>query len=285
LEIIKMQGGLRFKSIFKNSNETKPLISVITVVFNGEKYLEQAILSVTEQTYDNIEYIIIDGGSTDSTLDIIRKYEDYIDFWKSEKDKGIYNAMNKGISLCRGDFIGFVNADDYLYHDTLEKLADAIKKEKIDYTVGPVDIISKKGHFEEKANVLQNFHVKNRYIFEMATPHLSFYVSRKILKDIGPFDENFKIRADYDMTINVMSLSKKYYNFNKSVGAFRHGGVSGSYRTYFESFNILRKHNVSFSKSIINIIPSLIKVFITENFPTLIVNWLKKNFSSGRYIR
>ncbi len=280
-----MQGGLRLKSIFKNGNETKPLISVITVVFNGEKYLEQAILSVTQQTYDNIEYIIIDGGSTDSTLDIIRKYEDYIDFWKSEKDKGIYNAMNKGISLCTGDFIGFVNSDDYLYHDTLEKLADAIKKEKIDYTVGPVDIISKKGHFEEKANVLQNFHVKNRYIFEMATPHLSFYVSRKILNYIGPFDENFKIRADYDMTINVMSLSKKYYNFTMSVGAFRHGGVSGSYRTYFESFNILRKHNVSFSKSIINIIPSLIKVFIVENFPTFIVNWLKKNFSSGRYIR
>ena len=98
----KGEGGLRTKGYFKKSYDDKPLISIITVVFNGERYLEQTIQSVIDQTYDNVEYIIIDGGSTDGTLDIIKKYEDKIDYWVSEKDNGIYDAMNKGIKVCYG---------------------------------------------------------------------------------------------------------------------------------------------------------------------------------------
>jgi hypothetical protein len=88
------EGGLRIKGYFKKSLDNKPSISIITVVYNGEKYLEETIKSVITQTYDNVEYIIIDGGSTDGTLDIIKKYEDYIDYWVSEKDGGMYNAIN-----------------------------------------------------------------------------------------------------------------------------------------------------------------------------------------------
>jgi glycosyltransferase involved in cell wall biosynthesis len=275
-------GGLKVKGIVKHSNNTKPLISVITVVLNGEKYLEESILSIIKQTYKNIEYIIIDGGSTDGTLDIIRKYNDRIDFWISEKDNGLYQAMNKGIALSKGDFIGFVGSDDYLYSNTLEKLAKAAKKETIDYTVGPVDIIKKNGLLIEKILVLPNFLVKKSFIFDMATHHLSFYVSRRIIDEIKNFDENLKTRSDYDMTIRVISASKKYYSFADSVGAFRLGGVSGSYKSYFENFYILRKNGVSIFKSVLNILPSLIKVFIMKNFPAPIIRWLRKNFSSGR---
>ena len=281
----KTFGGLRTKGVFKNSSNIKPLISVVTVVLNGEKYLEEAISSVIKQTYDNVEYIIIDGGSTDRSLDIIRKYENYIDLWISEKDSGIYNAMNKGIALSSGDFVGFVGSDDCLYLKTLEKLAKIAKKETIDYTVGPVDIIKRNGQLIEKILVLPNFLMQNRFIFDMATHHLSFYVSRKIINKIGNFDESFNIRSDYDMTINVISESKKKFNFIESVGSFREGGVSGSYASYFENFNILRKHGISFFKSILNILPSLIKLFIVKNFPSSIVNFLRKNFSSGRFDR
>jgi hypothetical protein len=102
---------------------------------------------------------------------------------------------------------------------------------------------------------------------------------------VGIFDESFKIRSDYDMTIRIMSISKKYYSFSHSVGAFRLGGTSGSYKSYFENFYILRKHGISIFKIILNILPSLIKVFIMKNFPTPIINWLRKYFASGRFIR
>ena len=281
----KICRGPKTIGISKPGGISKPLISIITVVLNGEKYLEKAISSIKEQTYDNVEYIIIDGGSKDGTLDIISKHEDHIDFWMSENDNGIYNAMNKGIALSKGDFIGFVGSDDYLYPNTLEKLANASKKGIIDYTVGPADIIDKGGKLIEKILVLPNFLIKNRFIFDMATHHLSFYVSRKIINKVGNFDESFNIRADYDMTIKVISVSKKKFNFTESVGGFREGGISGSYQSYFENFSILRKYNIPILKSILNILPSLIKVFVIKNFPSSIVNFLRKNFSSGRFIR
>jgi len=109
------EGGLRTKGCLKK-NEDKPLITVVTVVFNGEKYLEQTIQSVINQNYDNIEYIIIDGGSTDSTLDIIRRYNDQIDYWISEPDEGIYPAMNKGVALAAGSHIVHINSDDLLLY-------------------------------------------------------------------------------------------------------------------------------------------------------------------------
>ena len=281
----KTRGGLRTRGIYKHSSNIKPLISVITVVLNGEKYLEEAILSIIKQTYNNIEFIIIDGGSTDRSLDIIQKYENNIDLWISEKDSGLYNAMNKGIALSSGDFVGFVGSDDYLYLNTLEKLAKAAQKETIDYTVGPVDIIRENGQPKEKILVLPNFLMQNRFIFDMATHHLSFYVSRKIINKIGNFDENFNIRSDYDMTINVISASKNNFNFVDSVGGFREGGISGSYQSYFESYNILRKHDISVLKCILNILPSLIKVFVINIFPSSVIKFLRKIFSSGRFVK
>ena len=111
---IKFEGGLRKNGHFKKSNSNRPLISIITVVMNGAQFLENTILSVIEQNYDNIEYIVVDGGSSDKTLKIIKKYEHIIDYWISENDNGIYDAMNKGLNLSRGEWINFMNAGDLL---------------------------------------------------------------------------------------------------------------------------------------------------------------------------
>lgn len=108
------QGGLRTQNYYKRSVNGKPLVSIITVVFNGEKHLAEAINSVLCQSYDNIEYIVVDGGSTDGSLAIIKNYENYIDYAVSEPDAGISDAFNKGLQLATGDYCMFVNADDFL---------------------------------------------------------------------------------------------------------------------------------------------------------------------------
>jgi glycosyltransferase involved in cell wall biosynthesis len=111
-----ISGGKRMKGILPHSDADHPLLTVVTAVFNGSKTLEATIQSVLSQTYSNIEYMIIDGGSTDGTLDVIRKYDDAIDYWLSEPDKGVYDAMNKGIKASTGTWLNFLNAND-LYTD------------------------------------------------------------------------------------------------------------------------------------------------------------------------
>lgn len=123
------EGGLRTVGLFKQSDRSLPLVSVITVVFNGEKYLEQTIQSIINSTYQNLEYIVIDGGSTDSSLNIIKKYENYIDYWVSEPDNGVYDAMNKGSIAASGDYTLHINADDLLFNaQCLEKVIKQIQK-------------------------------------------------------------------------------------------------------------------------------------------------------------
>ena len=115
----------------------KPLISIITVVYNGEKHLEETILSVINQTYDNVEFIIIDGSSTDGTIDIIKKYEDKIDYWISEKDSGIFDAMNKGILASKGDYINFMNAGDFFTRINLvSDVVNILNSEEINLLYG-----------------------------------------------------------------------------------------------------------------------------------------------------
>ena len=108
----KMEGGLRMQGWYKHSQPNEPLVSVVTVVFNSENDLEATIQSVINQDYKNVEYVIIDGGSTDGTIDVINKYNDEIDYWVSEEDDGLYDAMNRGLACITGDWVGFWNSGD-----------------------------------------------------------------------------------------------------------------------------------------------------------------------------
>lgn len=116
-----------------SSPETKPLITVVTVVYNGEQFLEETILSVINQNYDNVEYIIIDGGSTDGTLDIIKKYEHAIDYWVSEKDKGMYDGLSKGFVLGTGKWMAYINAGDFYFNYALAVVAQADKQSELSW--------------------------------------------------------------------------------------------------------------------------------------------------------
>lgn len=119
------EGGLRLQQIYKISRPECPLVTVITVCLNSSKTIEQCIESVLQQTYENIEYIIIDGGSTDDTLNILGNYSNSIDYYISEPDRGLYHAMNKGLELASGEYILFLNSDDWYEQDCIQTLVTA----------------------------------------------------------------------------------------------------------------------------------------------------------------
>ncbi|MFA6144570.1 MAG: glycosyltransferase family 2 protein [Sulfurimonas sp.] len=192
----KGEGGLRTNGYFKKSYNDKPLISIITVVYNGEKYLEETIQSVINQTYDNVEYIIIDGGSTDGTVDIINKYENQIDYWVSERDKGIYDAMNKGIDLAFGDYIFFLGADDRLENILHIIFKDINKRYLLVY-----------GNIKYNTSLF----VKSKFSFQTylhnTIHHQSAFYSKDLFTNFR-YDIRYKIAADYELNLLVYKNHK-----------------------------------------------------------------------------
>ncbi len=259
----KGEGGLRTKGYFKKSYENKPLISIVTVVYNGEKYLEETILSVINQTYDNVEYIIIDGGSTDKTLEIIKKYEDKIDYWISEKDKGIYDAMNKGVTLCVGEIIGIVNADDFIYLETLENVKDALLKDTM-FTYGDLDLAYDNGEIFGKAYSLGLENIKYKIFRHMPFLHPTMFIKKEVYKKIGLYDTSYKLSADYDFILRLIEGNVMGKRLNLPTGVFRLGGQSGGVTSYLENNKLLRNHGVNFFLVYMNSAILFAKLFIRK---------------------
>jgi glycosyltransferase involved in cell wall biosynthesis len=218
-------GGLRCKGFFKKSFPDKPLFTMITGTFNSEKYLEETIQSVINQSYKNIEYIIVDGASTDRTIDIVKKYDNKIDYWISEKDKGIYNAMNKGITLASGDIIGIINSDDWLESYAIEQVADVSKKipEKDFVIHGKIAI------YDSEKNFLGTHGPKKipgYFLFSTPFKHPAMFVSKKLYKRIGLYDETIGLAADYDMMLRIIKDKNCKVFLNKVLTNVRKVGIS-----------------------------------------------------------
>ena len=202
-----------------------PLISIITVCYNSEKYIKDTIESVLNQTYQNFEYIIIDGGSTDSTLKIIKKYKSKFNGklkWLSEKDKGIYDAMNKGINLANGELIGIINSDDWYHYNSLEVL-NSNYDEKIDIYYGNLYKVRE----VENELYIKKINGNKLHLIKkvMSIPHPSCFVSKRWYKKIK-YDTKYKINADYKFILEsyIKKARFKYINFPFSF--MRMGGLS-----------------------------------------------------------
>ena len=222
----KGEGGLRTKGYFKRSYDDKPLVSIITVVFNGEQFLEETIQSVINQTYDNVEYIIIDGGSTDGTLDIIKKYEDYIDYWVSEKDHGIYDAWNKAVCLSLGDWIAFLGADDFYLNDAIENYVSLLNqsREIHDYISSKVELITTD---KQKIKIIGNawrWKVFKKY---MNVAHVGSLHNKNYFKKFGLYETTYKIAADYEMLLRKKEKLKASY-LDVVTAKMRNAGVSNT---------------------------------------------------------
>lgn len=218
-------------------------ISIITVVYNNKDFIEEAIRSVLSQDYGNLEYIIIDGGSTDGTLDIINKYNNQISIVISEKDNGLYDAMNKAYELASGDIVGILNSDDLFFSkDCISKVASAFE------TFSDADIVYGDLIYVKREDI--SFTVRhwnsgdyyNNYFLDGFTPaHPSVYVRRHVIEE-HKYDLSYKLTADYDWLLRIFEKYKAKY-IQEIIVKMRLGGVTNN------SYKNIIRGNLEIAKS------------------------------------
>jgi len=219
-------------------NFSKPLFSIITVVYNNSKHIEKTIKSVINQTYRNFEYIVIDGGSTDGTIDIIKKYEKNIDYWVSEPDKGIYDAMNKGIRRAKGDFVYFLDSGDNLDNDknVLEIVSNTLNSVKDIFLVFGNIVFNyppSKFFINSYFNNLKEGH---------GICHQACFVKTEFLKK-NLFNLKYKSSSDFEMLCKIYEQGLKFKKINLIIAKVESGGFSSNkFITYNERYKIIRKY-------------------------------------------
>lgn len=226
-------------------NKISPKISVITVVYNGEALIEKTIDSVINQSYNNIEYLIIDGQSKDKTVEIIKQYQSKISHWISEPDKGLYDAMNKGLDLATGDFVLFMNAGDYFYNEKVLENAFAKYDSETDVLYGEVMMVNEQyepigTRTEITTRKLPNDLTWQSMKLGMVVCHQAFIPRRSICPKY--IDHN--LSADIDWVIKILKQSRKNVNTNQIVANFLIGGISKQrhQQSLKDRFQILQNH-------------------------------------------
>lgn len=223
-EIVRREGGKRIKSMpVRRLEQDRPLITVVTIVYNDREGLRKTIESVLGQTYQNIEYIIIDGASTDGTLDILEKYDDSIDYWISEPDKGIYDAMNKGIRHASGEWINFMNASDRFYRpDVLGSL----------FNQGYITADLIYGHHEcrysRSLSVIKQAYSEQELVHlwqGMPFRHQTLFMKTSILKE-RPLDTTFQVGADFESIYHAYRHGHTFKNSNIVIATITAIGYS-----------------------------------------------------------
>ena len=220
-------------------------ITIITVCVNAEKTIKDTIESVLKQSYKDFEYIIVDGKSSDDTLKIISKYDDKRIRLISEKDKGLYDAMNKGIKLATGDIIGTINSDDILAsEDVFQTVIDNFD-ENTDVIYANI-----KYYNEDFSKVKRDFISGTKENDYFCPAHPSMYVRKQIYEKIGTYNINYKIAADFDFMVRCNLNNVRYKYIDKYFVYMRYGGKSNGFVGYLENykecFEILRQNKVTF---------------------------------------
>lgn len=203
-------------------------VSIVTVVYNCASTIRGCIDSVLAQDYNDIEYIIIDGGSKDGTVDIVRSYGDRIAKFVSEKDKGIYDAMNKGVRMATGDVVGILNADDFFFDDrTISSIAQAFKAEPgLDATIADIVFVN-----DDNTRILRHYNARKwrpeKFAWGFMPPHPSFFCRRHLFDELGYYKTDYKIAADYELLIRYLYVNRINYKYLPiKTTRMRMGGVS-----------------------------------------------------------
>lgn len=281
MESKRLEGGLLIQGAFHvRATKGNPLVSIITVVRNGEKHLEETIQSVLNQTYKNIEYIILDAVSTDRTLEIIRKNENSIAYWISEPDKGIYYAMNKGIEICNGSIIGILNSDDWYLPRAVFESVQAIQKTGASFSYGKAYLAKENGEIFGNTRPLNNKEMSRRIFREMPFAHISAFVTKNLYEKIGVFDTSYNLSADYEFFLKAHTKGAVGANTDDFVGVFRSGGQSGGIQTFKESRKIILKYGKGVFYANYIFCCSLLKIALIKILPPTITKIIKKTTKS-----
>ena len=221
--------------------EFKPLLSVITVVYNNVKHLERTIKSVINQSYPYIEYLVIDGASTDGTLNILEKYHDKIDVLISEPDQGIYDAMNKGLKLAKGDYVLFMNSGDEIFApDTVEKVFTSLAFADIYY--GETEMLNEQLESQgRRRHQAPEELTTSSFKYGMSVSHQAIYIKKSITE---PYDSNYQLSADIDWILDAISKAKNIINTHQYVAKYLMGGMSKQKHreSLIERYEIFKKY-------------------------------------------
>jgi len=224
-------------------------ITIITVTYNSAESIRETLESMARQSHKDVEHIIIDGGSTDKTLSIIEQYKENIAILVSEKDNGIYDAMNKGCALAHGEIIGFLNSDDTYANDhILEHIAEAFNKQKCDVLYG--NLIYKSNHDKNIRYWKSNAFRKNSLKYGWMAPYPTLYCKKQVYDMIGHFDTQFNISADYDFILRTFSQSTlKFYHLpvvmiNMTIGGASNGSFHKILNKSHEDWIAIKKNHI-----------------------------------------
>ncbi|MFQ2560589.1 glycosyltransferase family 2 protein [Aeromonas caviae] len=216
--------------------------TIITVVFNNVKTIEDTIQSIIQQSYTNFEYIVVDGGSNDGTLAILEKYRGEISVLISEPDEGIYDAMNKGIRCATGELIGIVNSDDWLENDALMNVCKSYQ-ENVDVYYGFIRTIKSESEFS-----VSRF--SHNFINEKMIHHPATFISRNTYARFGLYDLSYKMSADYDFILRLYNGGAIFQPVNHIISNFREGGVSSTVNAMIDTIRVKEKNGILVRKMV-----------------------------------
>lgn len=221
--------------------EVGPMISVVVAVFNGVETLRRCIDSVSRQRYENYELIVIDGGSVDGTKELIEKHSNQIDYWESERDRGIYHAWNKALEVVQGDWVYFLGADDYFAdEDVLARIAPHLMRQSMRARVvyGRVDLVRKNGSVIGSLGSQWN---REKFFQVMTLPHPGVFHHRSLFQEHGHFNEGFRIAGDYELLLRELKLRDPVFIADVTVAAMQFGGISSDGRLSVETLLEIRR--------------------------------------------
>jgi glycosyltransferase involved in cell wall biosynthesis len=230
---------------------SKSKISIITVVWNNALTIRDAIDSVLSQTYKDREYIIVDGASTDGTVDIVKSYGDKITKFISEPDKGLYDAMNKGIGLATGDIVGILNSDDFYINEfVIEKVMKEFEEKQVDSVYADL-VFVKPDNLDKVVRYYDSSHFKpDKFTYGWMPAHPTFFVKKEIYDKYGVFRTDLKIGADFDILVRFLHTHKISYSYIKDVlvkmriGGVSTGGVNTTWQIAKEQLQVCKENNI-----------------------------------------